>query len=84
MSKAALNMFTKCLSVELKRHKVAVASIHPGTVDTDLSKPYQGNVRKDKLFTPRQSVAYILKVVNSISLDDTGSFFAYDGTKIDF
>jgi hypothetical protein len=27
-------------------------SYHPGTVDTDLSKPFQANVASKKLFTP--------------------------------
>ncbi|XP_023330474.1 uncharacterized protein LOC111702901 [Eurytemora carolleeae] len=43
MSKSGMNMATKCLSLELGRGKnrVICLSLHPGTTDTDLSKPYQ-------------------------------------------
>ena len=42
-SKAALNQLNKCLSIEFgrKKHKIACIVLHPGTVDTDLSKPFQ-------------------------------------------
>ena len=52
-SKAALNQLMRTLSIELARANpnACVATLHPGTVDTDLSKPFQGNVPADKLFT---------------------------------
>lgn len=37
-SKAALNRMTDCLAAELEAHGVAVFSIHPGTVLTDMAK----------------------------------------------
>lgn len=42
-SKAAVNQLTKCMALEFERRKQAVSCIllHPGTVDTDLSKPFQ-------------------------------------------
>ena len=42
-SKAALNQLTKTMSLEFerKRQPVACVLLHPGTVDTDLSKPFQ-------------------------------------------
>ena len=42
-SKTALNQLNKCMSIEFARKKQNVACIllHPGTVDTDLSKPFQ-------------------------------------------
>jgi len=85
MSKASINMFTKTLSLEAKRINCAVLSLHPGTVDTDLSKPFQGNVAQSKLFTPQHSVACMLDVVGSITdAKDGGKFFAYDGSEIPF
>ena len=83
MSKAALNMFTKTSSVELKRSNILTMSIHPGTTDTDLSIPFQKNVQPDKLFTVDYSVEKMLDVIWSKSnLLETGKFFAYDGTEI--
>lgn len=38
ISKAALNMLTKYLQVELKKYKVAVGIVLPGIVDTDIQK----------------------------------------------
>ena len=42
-SKTALNQLNKCMSIEFARKKQNIACIvlHPGTVDTDLSKPFQ-------------------------------------------
>lgn len=84
MSKAALNMFTKTLAIEMKRYKCGVISIHPGTTDTDLSKPFQKNVQANKLFSTEYSVQSMLKVIEDFKLEDSGSFYAYDGNKIPF
>ena len=53
-SKAALNMILKTLSIETQRRfkNQLIIGLHPGTVDTALSKPFQGNVPEGKLFTP--------------------------------
>lgn len=52
-SKAALNMLIRNLSLEAGRsnENSTVVALHPGTVDTELSKPFQGNVSEGKLFT---------------------------------
>ncbi|KVH93585.1 Glucose/ribitol dehydrogenase, partial [Cynara cardunculus var. scolymus] len=83
-SKAALNQLTKCVSVEFARKKDPVICIllHPGTVDTDLSKPFQKNVPKDKLFTKEFSVQRLLGIINSSKSHDNGKFFAWDGKEI--
>ena len=83
-SKAAQNMLTKTLSVELSRtHPNAICvALHPGTVDTGLSQPFQARVPAHKLFSTQQSVQYLLKVINELTPSDTGSFFAWDGERI--
>jgi len=60
-SKAALNMLLKTYSVELQRKhpKASILIFHPGTTDTELSKPFQKNVPDGKLFTA-DFVAYQL------------------------
>jgi hypothetical protein len=56
--------------------------LHPGTVDSDLSKPFQSNVQQNKLFTPAFSAASLLDVVDRLTLDDSGKCFAWDGQEI--
>mmetsp|Transcript_24687 Transcript_24687/g.41737 ORF Transcript_24687/g.41737 Transcript_24687/m.41737 type:complete len:281 (+) Transcript_24687:39-881(+) len=83
-SKAALNMLTKTLALEVKRRGVTVLSLHPGTVDTDLSKPFQKNVKKNQLQTPQEAVQKMLEVILGMKKEDTGGFFAYDGNRIEW
>lgn len=83
-SKAAQNMFTRTASIELRRRgpgNVCVA-IHPGTVETDLSAPFSSNVAPEKLFSPERAARQILQVLDGLTPDDTGSFFAWDGQPI--
>ena len=59
--------------------------MHPGTTDTDLSKPFQSNVSPDKLFSAQLSVSMMLAVVSQATMiDSSGKFFAYDGTEIPY
>ncbi|XP_026385004.1 uncharacterized oxidoreductase C663.09c-like [Papaver somniferum] len=83
-SKTALNQLTKTVSVEFGRKKDPIACIllHPGTVDTDLSKPFQRNVAENKLFTKEFSVQKLLGIINSVKRSDNGKFFAWDGQEI--
>ncbi|CAN8231255.1 unnamed protein product [Cochlearia groenlandica] len=83
-SKSALNQLTKNVSVELGRKKDPVVCIllHPGTVDTDLSRPFQRNVPEGKLFTKEYSVQKLLHIINNAKKQDNGKFFAWDGQEI--
>lgn len=83
-SKAALNMIVKNAAIEIKRtHPLAmVLGVHPGTVDSPLSKPFQEQVPKEKLFSPEFSVHQLVKVLRSRSPEDTGKCFAWDGQEI--
>ncbi|EEF28612.1 C-factor [Ricinus communis] len=83
-SKAALNQLTKTVSVELarKRDPVICILLHPGTVDTDLSRPFQRNVPEGKLFTKEFSVQKLLNIINNARSQDNGKFFAWDGQEI--
>jgi NAD(P)-dependent dehydrogenase (short-subunit alcohol dehydrogenase family) len=85
-SKSALNMALKTLSIEHARRfpDAIVAALHPGTVDTALSAPFQRRVPEQRLFTPAQSVGYLLSVIDGLTTADTGGFFAWDGTPIDY
>lgn len=84
MSKAALNMATKNLSIELGRKRVVCVSLHPGTVDTDLSRRYHRNVDPAKIFTPEFSVDCLMKIIDGLEMTDNGKFFAWDGSEINW
>ena len=85
-SKAALNMMVRTLAVELARSRplsVCVA-LHPGTVDTALSRPFQRHVPPGKLLAPALSAERLLDVLDRLEPKDSGGFYAYDGTPIPF
>lgn len=83
-AKAAQNQFTRTFAIEAARRapNLIVAALHPGTVDTALSKPFSGNVADGKLFTVEQSVAHLLAVIDGLSAADNGSFRAWDGSSV--
>lgn len=83
-SKAALNMVLKNLSIELARThpQAVVAGLHPGTVDTALSVPFQKGVATDKLFTADYSASRLLAVLDGLTPADSGGVFAWDGARI--
>ncbi|MEO0012614.1 MAG: hypothetical protein RLZZ535_1003 [Cyanobacteriota bacterium] len=83
-SKAALNMFLKTTAIEYSRRcpKTIVVALHPGTTDTQLSQPFQKNVPMDKLFPVEHTVDLLSQVISNLSLQDSGEFFSWDGTKL--
>ncbi len=85
-SKAALNMVLKNAAIEIGRSNknAIIAGLHPGTVDSKLSKPFQAGVAADKLFTPKYSVEKMLEVLNALKTSDSGDLFDFNGKKIEF
>lgn len=83
-SKAAQNQLMRTLSIELRRThpRVSCVVLHPGTVDTPLSKPFQLNVPADKLFSPQRAAQQLLAVVATMTPERSGSFVAWDGQPI--
>jgi len=77
ISKAAQNQLSRTSSLELKRRGTAVVALHPGTVNTDLSEPFQGNVRPEKLFPVDTATVQLLDVLDSLEISDSGKFFDY-------
>lgn len=84
-SKAALNMVLKSLAIEHARRfpDSVVAGLHPGTVDTRLSQPYTGRTPRERLFDADTSARHLLNVINSLTPDDSGGVFAWDGSRIE-
>lgn len=83
-SKAALNMSLKTLAIEWQRQapRVCVASLHPGTTDTDLSKPFQKNVSPEALFSTSYTAEQLLGVLDSLTAAETGRFWAWNGEEL--
>lgn len=83
-SKAALNMIIKTAAIEVRRRNphAIVVGLHPGTVDSDLSKPFQGNVPEGKLFTPDFAAGKLLTVLEGLAPAQTGRCFGWDGEEI--
>lgn len=85
-SKAALNMVLKNASIEIGRSnkQAIIIGLHPGTVDSKLSKPFQSAVAKEKLFTAQYSVQKLLEVISNLNQSDSGDVIDFNGIKIDF
>ncbi|WP_440906393.1 SDR family NAD(P)-dependent oxidoreductase (plasmid) [Catenovulum sp. SX2] len=83
-SKAALNMLIKTAAIETARSnkQAIVVGLHPGTVDSDLSLPFQKNVPQGKLFTPDYSAKKLWQVMNALTAQDSGKCFAWDGAEV--
>ena len=84
-SKAALNMIIKNAAIEVgRRNKNAIiVGLHPGTVDSDLSKPFQKNVADGKLFTPEFSAGKLIEVLDNLTVENSGHCFAWDGQEVE-
>ena len=83
-SKAALNMLIRNFAAELRRthpHAIAVA-LHPGTVDTELSQPFQANLPEGQLTTRREAATNLMRVIEGLRPADSGGLFAWDGEEI--
>ena len=84
MSKAALNMGMKNLSIEWGRSlkDVCVVVMQPGTVNTQLSAPFQSNVADGHLFSPAYSAECLLEVLSNMTATQSGSFVDWAGESI--
>lgn len=83
-SKAALNMMLKCAALELRRLNASAKLIayHPGTVDTPLSKPFQGSVDPDALLSPSRAAEALDQVLEQAAIDGDLSYVDWRGEAI--
>ncbi|NIJ09320.1 NAD(P)-dependent dehydrogenase (short-subunit alcohol dehydrogenase family) [Sphingomonas vulcanisoli] len=84
-SKAALNMIIRSAAIELRRTRpeAICVALHPGTVDTSLSAPFQGRVPPERLFGADRAARQLLAVIDDLTLEASGRIFAWDGKEID-
>lgn len=85
-SKAALNMILRTTSIEVGRRfkQASIIGLHPGTVDTSLSEPFQSNVKEGKLFSPQFAAECLLKVINDATPEKSGKIFDWDNKEIPY
>ncbi len=80
-SKAAQNQLLRTLAIEWRRthpHATCVL-LHPGTVDTPLSQPFQANLAQGSVATPEHAARRLLGIIASLTPADSGRFIAWDG-----
>ena len=83
-AKAALNMLVANLAVEVRRShpQAVIAALHPGTVDTELSAPFQRGLREGQLQSPAACAAALLATLARLQPADSGGLFAWDGARL--
>ena len=83
-AKAAQNQLLRTLAIEWQRThpKATCVLLHPGTVDTPLSQPFQARVAADALFTPARAARQLLDIIAGLTPADSGRFIAWDGSTI--
>jgi len=83
-SKAALNMLIKTAAIEYARvnKQAVIVGLHPGTVDSALSKPFQARVPEKQLFSADQAALHLAHVLESLDKSHSGKCFAWDGKEI--
>jgi NAD(P)-dependent dehydrogenase (short-subunit alcohol dehydrogenase family) len=83
-SKSALNQATRTMAHELKRQGTWTVALHPGTTDTDLSKPFQKNVQDGRLFPVDFTVGQLLDCIDSMTEEHSGGLYDWAGKAISF
>jgi len=83
-AKAAQNQLLRTLALEWRRRlpQACVSLLHPGTTATPLSAPFQANVPPEKLFSPERAAAQLLDVLEGLTPEQSGGFWAWDGQPI--
>lgn len=83
-AKAAQNQLLHTLALEWRRRLplACVSLMHPGTTATSLSGPFQGSVPPERLFSPRRAASQLLDVLERLTPEQSGQFWAWDGQPI--
>ncbi|AWL10883.1 hypothetical protein HMF8227_00377 [Saliniradius amylolyticus] len=85
-SKAALNMLVKSAQIEYRRRAkgTALLAYHPGTVNTNLSEPFQAGVPQEKLFTPEFTARQLLEIAKGLDAEQGPFYLDWQGKPIEW
>ncbi|MBZ2205694.1 SDR family NAD(P)-dependent oxidoreductase [Massilia soli] len=80
-SKAALNMLVKTAAIEVARNQKnsVLVALHPGTVNSRLSKPFRGESIGRRA---HDAASDMLDVLDALTPADSGSFKSYNGADL--
>jgi NAD(P)-dependent dehydrogenase (short-subunit alcohol dehydrogenase family) len=83
-SKAALNMLLRNFALEMARtHSLGVvAGLHPGTVDSALSQPFQSGLAQGQLTAPEAAAANLIGVLVGLTPALSGRVFDFRGDEV--
>jgi NAD(P)-dependent dehydrogenase (short-subunit alcohol dehydrogenase family) len=83
-SKAALNMMLKNFALEMARThpESVIVGLHPGTVDSALSAPFQSGLPEGQLTTPAQAADNLLGVLTQLGPEQSGRVFDFRGDEV--
>lgn len=83
-SKSALNQFVRGAAIELsrKRPEAICVALHPGTVDTRLSAPFSKSGLDVR--PAGEAASDILRVIEALSVDQSGGFFDHKGEPVPY
>ena len=77
-------MMIKTVAIELGRTRpdAICVGLHPGTVDTNLSRPFGRSAGRRRIFTPGEAAHHLLNVMDGLTTADSGRCFGWDGAEI--
>ena len=77
-------MIIKSAAIETARmnKEAIVVGLHPGTVDSALSKPFQSAVASSKVFTPEYAASQLMQVIENLEVTSSGKCVAWNGQEI--
>ena len=86
ISKAALNMFMRTLSVEWGRRSPdsVVVAQHPGTTVSGLSEPFTLGIPEGKIYSADQTAERLVAVMRSLNETHHGRLLHWDGSVLPF
>ena len=69
---------------ESPEEKAICVALHPGTVDTALSEPFQANLPEGQLTPPADAAGNLLGVLEGLTPEDSGQLFDWAGERVEF
>lgn len=83
-SKAAHNMLLRTLACEwrITHRNTSVVALHPGTVRSPLSEPFLTPGYKNRVLSPKECAKHLLDVISTLTVEDSGNFYDWQGKSI--